>query len=68
MQYRYSVDAGPSQNCGAPQDQRINGGVFNTLCSVTGLTTGQTLTVSLTNDSAGYVIADAVQVAGGVAP
>jgi PKD repeat protein len=62
VQYMYSVDGGSPQNCGAPQSQRINGGQFNPLCIVPVLTVGQTLTVSLVNDSTGYVIADAMRV------
>ena len=61
-QYMYSIDGGPSQNCGAPADQRYNGGQMNYLCTVTGLVAGSTLTISLRNDSNGYVIADAVSV------
>jgi len=63
VQYMYEVDGGSPQNCGAPQDQRNNGGVFNSVCTVVGLTAGSTLTVSLRNDdTTGYVIADAVRV------
>ena len=61
-QYTYSIDGGPSQNCGAPADQRYNGGQMNYLCTVTGLLAGSTLTVGLGNESNGYVIADAVSV------
>ncbi len=62
VQYMYSIDDGSPQNCGAPADQRYNGGQFNSLCTVQGLTAGSALTVSLRNDSYGYVIADAVRV------
>ena len=67
VQYMYSVNGGALQACGVPQDQTISGGVFNTLCTVS-VTTGQILTVSVTNDDpSGYVIADAVRV-GAVPP
>jgi chitodextrinase len=62
VQYMYSVDGGAPQNCGAPVDQRVNGGQFNGLCTVPALAAGSTLTISLRNDSSGYVIADAVLV------
>jgi hypothetical protein len=62
VQYMYSINGGALQNCGVPVDQRINGGQFNVLCNATGLVAGSTLTVSLRNDAAGYVIADAVRV------
>ncbi len=62
VQYMYSVDGGAPQDCGAPVDQRANGGQFNGLCAVSGLVAGSTLTVSLRNDSAGFVIADAVRI------
>ncbi len=58
----YSVDGGAPQDCGAPVNQRANGGQFNGLCTVPALVAGSTLTISLRNDSAGYVIADAVRV------
>jgi len=60
VQYMYSVDGGPPANCGAPADQRRNGGQFNLLCVLPGLTAGSTLTISLRNDASRYVIADAV--------
>jgi hypothetical protein len=62
VQYLYSIDGGSPQNCGMPQDQRYNGGQFNRLCVVPALTAGSTFTVSIRNDSSGYVIADAVRV------
>ena len=62
VQYMYSVDGGAPQDCGAPVNQRANGGQFNGLCTVPALVAGSTLTISLRNDSAGYVIADAVLV------
>jgi hypothetical protein len=58
----YSVNGGAPQDCGAPVDQRVNGGQFNGLCTVPALVAGSTLTISLRNDSSGYVIADAVLV------
>ncbi len=61
VQYTYSLDGGPPQNCGVPVDQRLNGGQFNSLCILPGLTAGSEITISLSNDSFGYVIADAVQ-------
>ena len=62
VQYTYTVDDGSPQNCGPRRDQRYNGGQFNALCVVPGLTAGSVLTVSLLNDSSNYVIADAVSV------
>lgn len=62
VQYSYAVNGGPPEDCGAPADQRVNGGRFNLLCVVPGLTAGSTLTVSLRNDASRYVIADAVSV------
>ncbi len=62
VQYQYSIDGASPQNCGAPADQRYNGGVMNELCTVTDVLAGSRLTVSITNDSYGYVIADAVRV------
>ena len=62
QQYTYSVDGGPLTNCGAPVDQRRNGGQMNLLCTVSGLTAGSSFTVTIRNDSSGYVIADAVSV------
>jgi hypothetical protein len=62
VQYMYSVDGGAPQDCGAPVNQRANGDQFNGLCTVPALAAGSTLTISLRNDAAGYVIADAVLV------
>jgi len=62
VQYVYSVDGGAPKDCGSPVNQRANGGQFNGLCTVPALAAGSTLTISLRNDSSGYVIADAVLV------
>jgi hypothetical protein len=61
VQYRYSAN-GITADCGAPVNQRINGGTFNVLCTVPSLAAGTTVTVMLRNDDpSGYVIADAVR-------
>ncbi len=62
VQYRYSVDGGTPVDCGLPVDQRLDGGRVNSLCTAPALTAGSTLTVRVRNDSASYVIADAVQI------
>jgi len=61
VQYRYSAN-GITANCGAPVNQRTNGGTFNVLCTIPSLAAGTTVTVMLRNDDpSGYVIADAVR-------
>jgi len=61
VQYMYSVNGGPAQFCGTLVNQQLNGGQFNTVCSIAGLSAGSNLAVILNNAPAGYVIADAVR-------
>jgi len=62
----YTITDGTGDLATVDKDQRINGGQMNLLWS--GTVQAGTLTIKLTDNADGYVIADAVQIVGAVGP